>query len=308
MVNLKLVLSLIALIGSFVRATVQDAKRLHNYLMRDYNKYIRPVENDTDTLYVEIKFHLGAIQEFDEVRETLTMVGLFGLSWTDVNMKWDPANFSDIRTLFVSYNDVWVPEIVILNPAERVNSLGQDWQVIRYFWNGRAIWRPGNLMTVSCMSNCFYFPFDVQVCKMRVTVAEYTRREVRLYSIRQKVGTDIFTENGIWSLLETNVEINPSPVTVEVSFSFRLQRKPGHVVVTVLLPILLLSLLNVLVFVLPADSGERISYSVTVLLSIAVHDHCQRNFTKDVRAPATDMLLADDLYCCKFGNNCHHDT
>ena len=37
-----------------------------------------------------------------------------------------------------------------------------------------------------------------------------------------------------------------------------------------MLPILFLCILNVLVFFLPLESGERVSYAITVLLSIAV--------------------------------------
>ena len=43
-----------------------------------------------------------------------------------------------------------------------------------------------------------------------------------------------------------------------------------YVIINIILPILFLNQLNVLVFMLPAESGERVSYSLTVLLSIAV--------------------------------------
>ena len=41
-------------------------------------------------------------------------------------------------------------------------------------------------------------------------------------------------------------------------------------IVNIVLPILFLCILNVLVFILPAESGERVSYAITVLLAIAV--------------------------------------
>ena len=49
-----------------------------------------------------------------------------------------------------------------------------------------------------------------------------------------------------------------------------LKRKPLLIVVNVLLPIAFLSVLNVLVFIIPVDSGQRVSYCITVLLSISV--------------------------------------
>ncbi|XP_052279298.1 neuronal acetylcholine receptor subunit alpha-6-like [Dreissena polymorpha] len=53
-------------------------------------------------------------------------------------------------------------------------------------------------------------------------------------------------------------------------FKFKLKRRPAYVLVNVLLPILFLSVLNLLVFLLVPESGERVSYCITVLLSIVV--------------------------------------
>ncbi|XP_055957696.1 CHRNA7-FAM7A fusion protein-like [Patella vulgata] len=49
-----------------------------------------------------------------------------------------------------------------------------------------------------------------------------------------------------------------------------LQRKSLSLVLTVVLPVILLAFLNVFVFLLPTESGEKLSFSVTVLLAQAV--------------------------------------
>ncbi|KAH3747633.1 hypothetical protein DPMN_182061 [Dreissena polymorpha] len=49
-----------------------------------------------------------------------------------------------------------------------------------------------------------------------------------------------------------------------------LKRKSTFYVFYILIPIVLLSFLNVLTFALPVSSGERASYAVTVFLSLAV--------------------------------------
>ena len=49
-----------------------------------------------------------------------------------------------------------------------------------------------------------------------------------------------------------------------------LARRPMFVVVILILPVLVMGLLNTLVFLLPAASGERVSYSITILLSQAL--------------------------------------
>ncbi|XP_052251758.1 neuronal acetylcholine receptor subunit alpha-9-like [Dreissena polymorpha] len=63
--------------------------------------------------------------------------------------------------------------------------------------------------------------------------------------------TEEFEENSRWSLM-------------------KLKRKSTFFVFNILIPMVLLSFLNVLTFVLPVSSGERASYAVTVFLSLAV--------------------------------------
>ena len=84
-----------------------------------------------------------ALQDFDEVLERFSVVGAFLLSWTDENMVWDVSNYGDITTVFVGYKHVWVPEIILTNPSEKLDSFGKDWQLIWYSSNGTAQWFPG---------------------------------------------------------------------------------------------------------------------------------------------------------------------
>ena len=59
-------------------------------------------------------------------------------------------------------------------------------------------------------------------------------------------------------------------VDAMVIFKMKLKRKSTFYVFNILIPMVLLSFLNVLTFVLPVSSGERASYAVTVFLSLAV--------------------------------------
>ena len=56
-----------------------------------------------------------------------------------------------------------------------------------------------------------------------------------------------------------------------VTFRIKLQRKRTFYVLNTIIPVVMLSLLNVLVFLLPASSGEKMALAVTVLLSFTVY-------------------------------------
>ena len=52
----------------------------------------------------------------------------------------DPANYSGINNIVLGYEDVWVPELILTNPSDKLDSFGKDWQVIRYYSDGWAEW------------------------------------------------------------------------------------------------------------------------------------------------------------------------
>ena len=251
-------------------ATIDDAKALHSSLMADYNKYIRPVRQQHKQVVVNMSMSIVALQEFDEVLEKFSVVGVFFLTWTDENIVWDASNHSGINEIFVGYKDVWVPEIILTNPSEKLDSFGEDWQLLRYNYNGLAQWFPGDLIKATCAINVYYFPFDIQECHIEVYAWGYSMFEVLLQASQNTIETSLMTEHGSWTIIETKVKTEIVGFVSKALFVFRLERKPQYIMVNVVLPILFLCLLNVLVFLLPPESGERVSYSITVLLAIAV--------------------------------------
>ena len=83
-------------------------------------------------------------------------------------------------------------------------------------------------------------------------------------------------------IMHLNMELGQSIISTKViteiknnvyngHFLFTLKRKPNYIILNVFLPISFLCIWNILVFLLPTESGERISYSITVMLSIAVY-------------------------------------
>ena len=252
--------------------TIQDAKTLHANLLNDYNKFVRPVTNQTDTVDVYFYFVLVAIQDIDEVKEHFSVTGVFSLHWIDQNMKWKIEEYRNITSVMMGYKDVWVPEIILTNPSQKLDSYGKEWQLIRYTFGGIATWYPADLIKATCSLDLRYFPFDIQECSMEMYIWAYTASEVRLISVRDDIDTEALMhgEHGTWKLLNTSVKSEAMDGVFRATLTFRLERKSLYVIVNVVLPILFLSFLNILVFMLPAHSGERVSYAITVLLAIAV--------------------------------------
>ena len=86
-----------------------------------------------------------------------------------------------------------------------------------------------------------------------------------------------YRENGEWILTGTSTEFHHLADTVDgmthffpqLIFNLFIRRRPAYYILNRILPVILSSFLVVVVFILPADSGEKVSYALTELLALA---------------------------------------
>lgn len=124
-------------------------------------------------------------------------------------------------------------------------------------------------MDSTCSVDITYFPFDTQTCELKFTAWSYTKNEVELNKGSKGVQLETYVENSQWELSGTSArETNTDEAAV--FFSLTLKRRPHFYIINVIMPVVFLSALNVISFVLPVSSGERASYAVTVFLALAV--------------------------------------
>ena len=111
--------------------------------------------------------------------------------------------------------------------------------------------------------------FLLQTFSIQFYVPVYVQSELNFTQGEPFITYD-FSGNGEWDLLTSSVSLAPLGWTPRADFIYRIERKSAFVVVNIVLPITFLSIINVLVFVLPTESGERLSFAVTLLLSLSV--------------------------------------
>lgn len=123
----------------------------------------------------------------------------------------------------------------------------------------------------TCSIDLTSFPWDRQTCAITFVVWGYVASEVKLVGAQTEIDLEVYQSNRIWTLSSTKVYSKPHPMKSLLTFEMVLHRRPMFFVVNILLPITTLSVLQLFVFIVPIDSGERISFSLTVLLSLSVY-------------------------------------
>ena len=76
-------------------------------LLDGFDKFVRPVENQTKSVDVYVFFSLVALQDFDEVQEKFSVTGFFVLSWIDEHLVWEDViqNYGNITTVSMDGKD-----------------------------------------------------------------------------------------------------------------------------------------------------------------------------------------------------------
>jgi len=253
--------------------TLDEANALMEALLTGYNKDIRPSVNLSRPVLINATFDLVSVRELDEILGKLSVVGILCMSWHDPRMEWNPFLYGGQYMVNIPMEKVWKPDLVVGHPIDSMLGLGyfHKWINVRYFYNGVGTFCPGDVISTTCAIDVRYYPFDVQKCDILFLPWGMFGNEMYFISTEDKVLKNFFSENGEWQLEETHASSGLIYETYSYfEITLHLRRRPTFVIVNVILPIMFMGFLNVLVFILPAQSGERVSFAITVLLAIAV--------------------------------------
>jgi hypothetical protein len=66
----------------------------------------------------------------------------------------------------------------------------------------------------------------------------------------------MYTPSSEWDLIETTVDVDNIKTPV-IKYTMIYKRRPVFLLITLILPVVFMALLNICVFFLPQDSGER---------------------------------------------------
>ena len=245
---------------------------LWKYLFENstYNKYLRPVFNTSKQLQIHICLSLVAIIDFNEVEETITITATLPVSWHDEFLTWDPAAFGNTTHLFVPQNFIWKPYVNLENSVLKLGELGTASIKVYIDYNGLVTWTPIEKFTVLCPVDLYKFPFDAQTCSLHFETFGLHEDDMVFVPAKDMIDLHEYDGTSGWVITSSSIQALRVHGSKQVVTSLTLQRKPLYFVMNILLPIILLSVLNICVFVLPVDSGEKASFVVTMFLSMVV--------------------------------------
>ncbi|GFR96386.1 acetylcholine receptor subunit alpha [Elysia marginata] len=274
---LMLALSLYAVCGCVYGAfRKDDYQSLTDTIFVGYDKRIRPTVTGGPTV-IDMVFEPVSIISLDESSQVLSTFGRLYCEWSDEVLAWDEGSHSGVTNFFWPQDDVWLPDIIIHNSVEEEERPGYKEMPVNILSSGKVVWVPSFIFRTSCDMDVTYYPFDSQVCSIIISTKMSAFQDIAIQpgitDGEDGMSWETYHPSGVWDLRQMSVVNLTDEIDEVTKFEFKLtlKRRPMYYIINIIIPVLFLSLTASLVFSLPADAGEKVGMSMTVLLAYAVY-------------------------------------
>ncbi|XP_055081954.1 neuronal acetylcholine receptor subunit alpha-10a [Periophthalmus magnuspinnatus] len=273
------------------------AQKLLKDLFANYSSALRPVEDTNKVLNVTLQVTLSQIIDMDERNQILTAYLWIRRVWVDAHLRWDKDEYDGLDTIRIPSSYVWRPDIVLYNNADDHFTGPMDTNVVIQH-DGQITWDSPAITKSSCKVDVSFFPFDAQQCRFTYGSWTYNGNQLDILNGMDSADLADLVENVEWEVLGMPAKKNvivygccaePYP---DVTYTLKLKRRASFYVFNLLIPCVMISFLAPLGFYLPADSGEKVSLGVTVMLALTVF----QLLVAEIMPPSENVPLIGKYY------------
>ncbi|XP_067662990.1 neuronal acetylcholine receptor subunit alpha-6-like [Haliotis asinina] len=249
---------------------------LYNDLLKNYKTYIRPRKNPSESVDVHVSYSLASVEALEENTQTLISTGYLWLEWSDDLLTWNSDRYGNITEITIPVDKLWFPDLVLLNGLDDPPLIYPEGETARVSNDGRIQWYKWIRKRTKCPLDMRKFPFDTQKCSINFHQWSSVMTEINMTADWIRIEPAIFQRNGEWEVVGTSEDAlvhsyAETDIQIEMVFTFVFERKYLYYVITSIFPVMLLSVLNLGVFLLPPETGEKVSLCISIVLSYAVY-------------------------------------
>ena len=279
----------------FVKSVTFSNNKISNKVFMEklfdgYSKYMLPISDIEKPVLMNLSWIFLSLNDVDTKQKTISATFILELFWIDEYLKWNTSRESGVPSkLSINSDMIWFPDFFIGNNEGFLNFiLPEDVKNVEVLNNGRVKAYPYGTFQVGVNLDIYKYPFDTQEFEFEFMSWTYYTHELVLNDVTYVNESEVvfpqFRGNGEWDLAtwsrdyspelmisNNNEDNNKSVQTIsKVTYKLTLRRRWLYTILNLVAPVALTSLLNPLSFLLPVDSGERISLSNAVFLTLAV--------------------------------------
>ncbi|XP_052829360.1 acetylcholine receptor subunit beta-type acr-2-like [Octopus bimaculoides] len=268
--------------------THEDEERLKKTLLLNYRKDIRPVTNLLTSVDINASLILHTLYDLDFVNNLLKARYVIMPRWTDEYLTWNPLEYNNITHIYIPRDLIWTPSLLMCNSVNEQDDSNINREVYVHYNGTVELWSLKYIETY-CQVNAYTYPFDDQKCKIQMCVGLHSPDETRLKTIcywNMK-----FTESYKWDIHFSGKANGINSQSSHASVVMQLRRKLTVGIIAKLIPTVMMTILTVFVFLLPPESGEKVSLAMTIFLTNIVYlVQLDKNTPKNSKYPPLLML------------------
>ncbi|XP_066269276.1 uncharacterized protein [Branchiostoma lanceolatum] len=243
--------------------------RLQEELLLSYSSNLAP-ENVT----VNFTGFVEQVIDLDEKKEQLVASVIIDFTWEDTRLKWIPAYYDGLDHLTFPGADVWTPAFTLKRNANPGHQ-GLERDVPVHVHNeGLIEWSVEVLTTTVCDADPFFFPADAMDCEVCFSATSTTTQHIQCTGGSAEAGYEDVPCNALTDAKTEGEWYRRDKIFLkddeEACFALHLSRIPLFHIATTVGPCVVLVVLMPITFIMPIDKGDRISFGVTIQLSMVV--------------------------------------
>ena len=152
------------------------------------------------------------------------------------------------------------------------SKIGDSTDRVLVTYRGMVSWVPEATYRIVCEVAIEIYPFDTQTCRLTFYVSNELMFEVEIFADQKHHGsrTDHYMENSEWRLVNVSAEKYFINDVSYMDVVFVVQRRLEFIFFTTIAPLLLVSVLNLCVFLIPVEAEAKGEYSATIVITYGV--------------------------------------
>lgn len=248
-------------------------KLLRQALLKDYDRFARPVQHHHNVTTVKLNFVPRYLFDLDEEKEMIILHGWLILEWEDQHLKWLPEDYNNIQRLTMADHEIWQPDIVIYEniPSKEIDPKKDTHVIVSK--NGFVSWVPPILINSQCSLNIQNYPYDKQYCQLTFGSWNHDGSIIDLSTDRNTdIARKLLNRNFKWKIIDINVTREVTHYDcceepyVAIIYTFVLERRePIHQKV-IWIPNILALLITSMIFWLPPETFHKIAIASVMML------------------------------------------
>ncbi|RWS22204.1 nicotinic acetylcholine receptor subunit beta3-like protein, partial [Leptotrombidium deliense] len=255
------------------------SRKLRDNLLKDYDIHARPVKSHTTITNVSFEFYIEQLVDIDITTGSVILDGAIYLHWVDEHLVWNPADYGNIKEFRFDEEDIWKPDISILDSSTNDNAFSTVTKApIHVNASGSVYW----YQTVTAISHCEFdltnFPFDEHSCNQWFSTWTYDINAVNI-----TLFSSAYNNNGVhscaygpyfvnphWTMTTPECYIHIYREGIYISVNFRVTRRLPNYKYYLQIPYAAATLFAIVAFILPIGSNQRLVFSGFSLLILTM--------------------------------------